>query len=229
MIEFRGASTNAVNGGDSVSIVPHADTRDGDLMIALQVVGGGTLPSAVPSGWTRLRPQLHWDEGGDRYGEILYRLADDEDLSAGYTFGAAASADITVAIVSYEVVDPDGPIDVEAENENTSGTTHTAPSVDATLDSGLLVCAYAIWGDSGNCTVPAGMTERVDYTAEGVDASVYVCDKQLSAGGATGSQDAVSTNAHGSIGVAAVLDTMLGEPGAITPRLVEGGLKFGLD
>lgn len=186
---YLGNNTN-FNSGSSVTL-SKPSTSANDLMVVHISAGYSTSPGATPpAGWTLAR---HDNNANTIASWIYYKLATASEPSS-YTFSVSTGFNVLGSISVYSGIDPSSPFDVSA-GATTSGTNHTAPSINTTTDSALVITAYSLFAQA-TYAPPASTTERYDYANVQNHWKTISGDDFISgAAGATGTQTATTSSA----------------------------------
>src|SRR5436305_15015941 len=109
-IAFRNSAKNAASAATSVAVNVPSGVVNGDLLLALVSVSGGSATSiTAPSGWTLIGTKTDTGSGAGHEGEaVYYRLASSEP--AGYTWQCGPAATINVIHAAWSGTDPALPV-----------------------------------------------------------------------------------------------------------------------
>jgi hypothetical protein len=111
----------------------------GDLLITNVSMDDSTATFTPPSGWTQINST---NSGGGYQESDFYHFAVAGDPSSyTWTFSPNTTGAI-VSIVDFSGVDPSNPIDVDAEAQDATGTSHNAPSVTTNYTADML---FDVW------------------------------------------------------------------------------------
>ncbi len=174
---------------NTITITTPRDLAPGDLMLAYLVVSPTWQRDvAAPPGWTMLtqvadEPNLPtW---------LFYKVAEPLE-SPAYTWAFAFDECWAgLALSVYRGVDPAGPIDGFAGQENPPSDLQPIPEITTTVDGAMLVAYYALDWPGTSWTPPEGMTEDVDASTG--DASFGSAHAIQAFAGPTGARVAVSS------------------------------------
>lgn len=211
-IAYRSGASAAVGSGSSLTINVPAGTTLDDVMIASVTFrpcsstnnNACTKNISAPSGWTLVDSRDQRTGGGTGgYGIRLfvYQRVVTGSTPASYTWTFSGSPALTGAsggILTFSGVDTSNPIVATADQANSAGQNHTAPSVNTgTVTNTMLVSTHAALS-SGTWTRPSGMTERIDRSSlsapNDLGLSLEINTEARAAAGATGSRTAVMSN-----------------------------------
>lgn len=197
-ISYIGVESNTADGGTSIVVNVPAGVNDDDVLVAgVSLRGGGGRSIDTHASFTLIRNDSHTTTS-TLITKSMVRVASSEPAS--YTFNVSGgSANISAFIIAFSGVDTTTPIDVHGGQENSSGTSVTAPTVTTTVDN----CELIFIGNSNSnstYTPPSGMTERVDQVAGTSNhCSQEGAHEALGTAGATGTRVATTTNSGTSV------------------------------
>ena len=140
-ITFRSARSAGASSG-TLTITKPTGTIAGDVMIASISVRPNTATITAPSGWTLVRRVNNSNSTANSLAIYDKVAGGSEPASYSWTFSTSTGA--AGGIQTFSGVDTVNPIDVEAGQTTTSGTTHTAPSVTTTVANTMLVTSHAV-------------------------------------------------------------------------------------
>lgn len=169
-----------------------ASTSTGDLLVVIGYVSDKTGLTA--SGCTLLT--FDHSSGYTIYIAYKYATAGNDQQTVSWTnsnFGTGrmyAWTDVHATTAFYN----------SSKGSDTTSTTKTAPSVNATYTNDLWVVVGIEDDFSGWGTVPTGFTEIIDDSGNNLS-GIYVANKLLSASGATGTADLTSTGTSGGFAI----------------------------
>ena len=165
----------------------------GDVMIAAITATPSDTIITTPLGWILIQSQLQTAITSSVV-NTYYRVASASEPGS-YTWVLSTTHIGAVgAVLSYSGVDNSAPIDVWADAATASSLTHTAPSVDATLNDDLLITVHE-YTSARSWTPPPGMTERIDRASRNPNnngITLQMNEQLLSAVGATGTKTATA-------------------------------------
>lgn len=147
-----------------------------DVMVALVGHDPNVAGTSVtqPAGWT----QSGSTTTGKMHGYVYYKVATGAEPSI-YTFITSYATDTVIVLASFSGTESTDPVLVDATwyQQSSLGKTHIAPSIYFPSPTGLLLCGF-ISQNSGDFTVPAGMTELADghptpWTVVALDSQDY--------------------------------------------------------
>ena len=186
-ITFVAKTEANVTGVSIVCNVPPG-VLNGDILI-LAWGGNNTSGAVVAShaSWTSEQTQ---GSGVSATGTgFLSRVASGEPASYTFTIGPGIS-NVGVCMLAFR---RSTGVDVKAGADNGNTNSLPAPSVTTTKGNTILICAYAMNGQSGVWTAPASMVERSRYEGGGGFAGFLCCTEEIVAIGATGTRTATNT------------------------------------
>lgn len=161
---FRSAATAASGSGTvSLTVDKPAGTVDGDVMVAFVTISADRTIAAAPSGWTLLDSRSTGTASGDCLTAAYYKLADGE--GDDYVWDFSATADAAAAILTYEDISNDAPVNVSSFRLMGSSTTHTSPSVTPSSADTITITAYGTnpgFNGDTTFTTPSGLTPRAE-------------------------------------------------------------------
>ena len=186
-IAFRAASSgNNAGGANSLSISMPTGVVEGDVMIAVISVRGGTgtAISTVPTGWAMINSN---NSTTDIKSAMYYKIAITSEAGP-YVWGWGSSLKASGVLSAYSGVDNSAPIMTHSNQVNTSGTSMTAPSVVTTADGAWIIAAYST---ATGTTVSAGSS--MDLRGQSASTGAGAGSRTTS-----GLQDIVQTSAGSS-------------------------------
>jgi hypothetical protein len=218
-IAFRNVTSAAQASGTVVTLALPGGVKEGDLLLAVLLAGGGSsLTVTPPAGWTvALRTN-----DGTTAAQLLLWLRYTGGGASSVAFALSSSVAAIGHLLAYGGVDQVVPVDVSGGQANASSTSCTAPSVTTTKSSALLVGAFG--GESGapSATPPSGMTERADSQAGAFGLSV--ADAVQGTLGTSGTKVATLSGACANLGqLLALAPSALNTPAAVRD---EGNWRF---
>src|SRR5512139_1743689 len=160
-VSFIGAAITYNANANSLALTPHADTAVGDLVIAYFAVsdGGAILTGGV--GFSTETSVVGSDS--QTIVAAFYKVMAAAGDIAEYTFTSTKNGRITLGMVTLRGITMVDPLpDSATWQGSTTGTTANAPSVTATVDGSLLLCAFVAHVEDGAWSTPTGMTEVID-------------------------------------------------------------------
>lgn len=206
---------------EGISINVPAGTTTDDVMLAAISVSPSSMTIVAPAGWTLIN---RVDQAaGTSNSQAVYQRVATASEPAAYTWGFSGGAITGTAggVITYRGVDTVTPIDAFGGNTTVSGTSHTANSINTTVDNTMIVSTHS-FSSSETWTppvAPAGMTEQVDVaslaTPNASGISLAMNDVLQAATGATGNITATAAG-NADTGVAQII--------ALTPLLITGNI-----
>ncbi|MEO7307719.1 MAG: T9SS type A sorting domain-containing protein [Ferruginibacter sp.] len=204
-IAQRGGSTNAISTTTSITIAKPTGVVSGDVMIANIAQGGNNNTAASLSGWTIVDGRSLGSGGANRYGTVLYRVADGtEGANFIFTLGAGVDA-ASGSVIAFSGVNATGgvkadgsaggPFDVDPGTLNLEGnasTIATALGITTVSANAAVIMLSAAAGNnptwsSWTSTSPGGLTELYDNpNGSNTKSSVGAAWAIKATGGATG-------------------------------------------
>ncbi len=146
-------------GSNTLTIAKPAGVAQNDVLIASISVGPSTVTITPPAGWALVR---RMDQAGGTSNSLaVYKLlaGASEPASYDWTFSAGHTG-AAGGIQAFSGADPVIAI-AEENGQNTSGTAHATPSVNATYSNTMIITSYGV-GATSTWTMPAGMNETAD-------------------------------------------------------------------
>ncbi|MBI2967953.1 MAG: T9SS type A sorting domain-containing protein [Bacteroidetes bacterium] len=182
-----GGNNSKFNSGASVTLTKPGNVKQNDLLIVHLAQGYPTSSGATPpAGWTLIRYDGLND--GSTIGSWLYYKVAGASEPSTYDFSVSTGLNLVGVIMAYRGIDPASPIQASG-GANTSGTSHSTPSINTTTDSAVVLNFYSILSSAYSYTPPANTTERYQYSyAQNHWKTVHGFDFIKATAGATGAQ-----------------------------------------
>ena len=191
---FRAATSNETSASSSLTIGKPAGTQAGDVMVAAIAIRPNTA-SITASGWTLVR-RINNTNTNPNSLAVYYKVAGSSEPSS-YTFSLSSHTGAVGGIRTFTNVDTSAPVDAEAGQNTSNGTTHSAPSVTTHYANDMIVTSHA-FSSSASFTPPSGMTEAFEIASEAIPSSggeSMEGNYQLQVAiGSTGSKTATASN-----------------------------------
>lgn len=192
-IAVRGGSGNGQTSGQTLVLNKPAGVVENDGLLVCFFSSVSHLSVTPPSGWTWVRDVFY---AGAGYGQVWFKVAGASE-PASYTWDAGAGNDLAGGVLgAFSRTIGTIAIDVENGQENTSGTSHPAPSITTTRDGCMLVYLLStatVSLDDDFITEPSGYIEKAETDNENNTArKTELAYKSQSAAGPTGSPAATT-------------------------------------
>ena len=204
-IQFVGADLPAGNSSSAITFTVPAAAQANDIMLvqvsARQTSKAGARPIVAPAGWASVNLR---DAGNNAFRQEIFWRARVAGGPATFSFTTPAYGDqISGVMVVYRGVNVTTPIIANNGQVNAASTSITAPSINTTGFSNVMLVAF--FGTAqGNATItaPGSMTNRgQSATGAGPNGVVSsVADELQPTGGVTGTRIATATNSAVNIG-----------------------------
>ena len=179
--------------GTAITATTPTGTRTGDVLVAVVTIApatvGGAIPTATtPSGWTKIN-----ESPGTGVRVIAYQRALTTSVPANVTITRSAASKTILNLAAYTGVDLTTPVDVSLPGTNSSGTSHTAPSLAVTGANRKLITVTG-YAQQTATTPDSATTERVDNSTlpSAPTTSLHVADQTWASTAATGTRIATS-------------------------------------
>ena len=192
--------------GTAITATTPTGIRTGDVLVAVVTIApvtvGGTPPTATtPTGWTKIQEKL-----GTGVRVIAYQQAVTTAVPANITITRSAASKTILNLAAYTGVDLTTPVDVSAVGSNSSGTSHTSPSVTVTGANRKLITITG-YAQQTSTTPDLATTERVDNSTLAVSptTSLHIADQTWASTAATGTRIATSAVASTSATISIAL------------------------
>ncbi len=157
---FSAADVSSAQTTSPVSHTVPAGWAAGDLVIAYLRTNIRTV-SSVPSGWTLIQSTTGISDNTYSYWKIL--VSGDLGASQSWTLNANPSA-CRIAFYRFTGAHAVTPIDASAsQNDASSGTSHTSPSVTTTVDNCLIARMAINGGSAQSLSASSGDTGTQQY------------------------------------------------------------------
>ncbi len=156
-VAFVGANGTVGNRVNHAVTIP-GTVQPGDALV-LFFAANTTAPTYTPPpGWTEIRSV----DGSGIVGRSWSKVAVAGDAGTSVRVTSSGYAKSHIAVAAYRGTDPSAPVAVSAVRlDNSSGATHTSPTVDAPGSNGWLV---SYWAEKSSSTTawsaPSGVTVR---------------------------------------------------------------------
>lgn len=190
-IVYRAATQARIDSVSAITVSAPAGVVSNDVLVASVAINSSASTVTAPSGWVLVLDTAQTSASVSRL-RTYYKVAtSSEPLSYAWSFSASGQA--VVGIVAFAGVDTASPIQVSGGAATASSLTHSAPSVTALADNGVLITSHE-FASASSLLPPAGLTEVVDVAspalAGATGMTLAMSYRSLGAAGATGTQTA---------------------------------------
>ena len=191
---------NNAGGATTLNVSKPSGTQDGDILIAVISVRGGTSTTITPpAGWTLINSN---DSTTILKSSIFWKQSSASDNNI-QTFSFNSSQKASGIISGYSGVDTTSPVNAQNSQVNASSTSMTAPDVTTTVTNTMVIAAYST-ATGTTMTAGSSMSLRGQAASTGGSAATRTTsglqDIIQSATGSTGTKTMTAGTAAVNIG-----------------------------
>lgn len=191
---------NNAGGATTLNVSKPSGTQDGDILIAVISVRGGTSTTITPpAGWTLINSN---DSTTILKSSIFWKQSSASDNNI-QTFSFNSSQKASGVISGYSGVDTTSPVNAQNSQVNASSTSMTAPDVTTTVTNTMVIAAYST-ATGTTMTAGSSMSLRGQAASTGGSAATRTTsglqDIIQSATGSTGTKTMTAGTAAVNIG-----------------------------